>query len=514
MTKLNLQPTMQSFRKKNLIFLLLGVCVLGPSLGCVSRGTGDTSQTIENQEVTGRKEINFKLKFAVTNQIPHKTFRENLKSSLSNDPDFGHKSSRIHIEFGKVTEAHYKLLMERYGGQNLVPFDPEKNYDLVDFLPPKIQALVNRWLITSWTPDANIPEEMMDPRDVGFEPVPVANIDMNCWAASYEVLRDFKLPFAKQKAQIGMFLNARASHFFSNSNAFFQNLGTLKSNQLSPKKSTLEQRNQNRKLMDVLSLIYENQLGPAHTALWIDEDLYFEKTNSGSEDPFRLNTYEGVVTPFLPEEEGMMGEIIKFSRLKTETLPDLEEFADQNPFDEEAPKKIPSQIAKKYIYDQTAIAGGGEGRILITRINNFKMVQDPTTKRATIPDAAKLSSFFQEQDVCRISESNDKPTKFIYRLDKDLTLRIFGRNGDKQGVEIAKIKGKFVNGKKSNPNQTTWIEFPSGDKVLRLYERPNEFSVGNDSFLDHPGVDGAISVSFEGNPNKGCIREIKHLKGT
>ena len=41
----------------------------------------------------------------------------------------------------------------------------------------------------------------MDPRDVGVEPVPVASTDMNCWAASYEVLRDVKLPFAKQKAQ-------------------------------------------------------------------------------------------------------------------------------------------------------------------------------------------------------------------------------------------------------------------------------------------------------------------------
>jgi hypothetical protein len=180
---------------------------------------------------------------------------------------------------------------------------------------------------------------MMDPRDVGVEPVPVASTDMNCWAASYEVLRDVKLPFAKQKAQIGMFLNLRASDFFSNPNDFFEPVGELKSNQLSIKKSTVELRNQNRKFLDVLALHFQTS------------------------------------------------------------------------------------------------------------------------------------------------------------------------------VDVAKLKGRFVAGKK-NQNQTTWIEFPTGDKVLRLYERPNEFSVGNDSFLDHPGVDGAISVSMEGNPNKGCIREIKHLKGT
>jgi hypothetical protein len=130
----------------------MGACVIAPSLGCASRGSEDTAQTIENQEVTGRTEMDFKLKFAVTNQIPHKTFRENLKSSLVNDPNFGNKAFRIHIEFGKISETHYKLLMERYGGQNLVPFDSAKNYDLVDFLPPKIQALGNRWLISTWTP--------------------------------------------------------------------------------------------------------------------------------------------------------------------------------------------------------------------------------------------------------------------------------------------------------------------------------------------------------------------------
>jgi hypothetical protein len=44
----------------------------------------------------------------------------------------------IPIKPGKVSEEQCKMLMDHYGSQAFVPFNPAREYELHDFLPPKV----------------------------------------------------------------------------------------------------------------------------------------------------------------------------------------------------------------------------------------------------------------------------------------------------------------------------------------------------------------------------------------
>jgi len=493
-------------------------------LACKSRAHNERPgaaavKTLEKQKVMASEEIPFELAFAKANGIPYKVFKDNISplvdTGLGGDELLNSKTYRLRIVFGKISQSHYDLLMARYQGGKFVPYSATRDFEIVDFLPPKMQAFEGRWLRTSWVADTRIPRSMLDPRQssVDHTPVPIAGLDMNCWAFAYEILRQHGKPVAEQDLTIGMFMNLSAADMFT-PNGFFDAVKSLDTASVAPKALSVSAREKDLAYLDVLVLNFSSLLGPAHVAVRIDDNLYIEKTNAGNLDPFRLNTYEGIITPFVPEGGVDVGARVTFLRRKPGTeLPALRTYADKHPFDKDAAKDIPAEIAGKYLYEQTGSTGGGLGFVLPTAYKTFPLTADVKTGRAHAKGSESLTEFFEGKWLCDISKSEagsgrgrgSSATALTYHYRLDDTLTLFVLNA-KTGVEVAKIKGNPVE-KKEADGSITWLEFPSGGKTLRMYQK------GEREFLfDHPGVITAHPLGTSGADGSGCAREPRYLR--
>jgi hypothetical protein len=490
-----------------LAFFLLVVAT-----GCKTRWDVADSlpMTLREQPSLGEVEIPFVLRFAQDKGIPYKVFRRQIRP-LEEVSYIDSKTYRLRIAFGRVTKEQYDLLMDRYGGQKIVPFEADRQYELIDFLPPKIQVFDGKWFTDIWSNDARIPEALRDPRDVLESPGTPAgvSVSMNCWGMAYEVLRQAHEPFTKQTLHIGMFLNDRAATTFTK-NQYFDLVETVSYADLKPNAKSPSERNAKRQFLDALVLNFDSLIGPAHVALWIDEDLYFEKTNSGDLEPMRLNTYEGVVTPFLPDaSSGVTAKVLILRHGKEKTrLPALSAFADQHPFEANAAQMIPQAIKGRYIYDQTANAAGGLGRILIQDVRSFPLAVDNTSKRVISPGADSLKGYFDSEFLCRFKSES---LTYEYLLDRTLTLKILN---PKTGTEVARLKGSYVGGEPAaNTEVVDWVRFPSGDKVLRFYgPAGNKEADVRKIFFEHPGVLKEYEFSTEGaERGEGCIRNPRYF---
>lgn len=124
-----------------------------------------------------------KLRFADDHQIAYLAFKikfTDLEHPLPNT------SFSLSFEFPGLSEQNFHKLMERYGGQDYVKWLPNRTqpYELVDFLPPKIQALIHRTLKQDYLP---FPPNELPPEDFWVRkagPRQDYETGMACWDAA------------------------------------------------------------------------------------------------------------------------------------------------------------------------------------------------------------------------------------------------------------------------------------------------------------------------------------------
>ena len=392
------------------------------------------------------------------------------------------------IEFPKLNQSQYNTLMQRYGGQNLVPFSENraKPYILEDFLHPKIQAYNGRWLHTSVMSTAGIPDSWRT-----FLPdKPLVNAvinDMNCWTTAYDVIRDWHTPFNQMQGIIGFYDGALVTKSLKNTQ-FFEKIVVLEAEEAW---SMPQKWNENRQVGDILYIENPTVRGtPGHMAIWLDNDLYFEKTNGGNTEPIRLSHVSNILGQYTKQVER-----VSFFRPKSNVkIPSALDF--QREIELKAAEPLPPAWKGNLISYANYGMGGGVTSISLSKLISFKMTAEPETGRATFQGADNYLNFVNGEAVCW----STSPSQFQYQIShlKQLSVR------NATGKEVASLPGqtKFEDFQSGDKKATSALKFASSDKTLLLYSHmPQSGQV--QIFLNHPGV--ADSIPME------CARDLRAL---
>ena len=196
-----------------------------------------------------------------------------------------------------ANKVQWDDLLRVYGGEGNVPFEAGKTYQITDFLNPKIQALMGKHFATqreTLTAD-KLPN--INGRPDGLEVGQVTN----CFQAAYEAVRGGADPLSTFFADTGDYDSIMRDSTYSDE------VKSLTIDEMDPKKGMVIQRNKNLQPGDTLmvygpifdqrerKLVKGQLLG--HIAVFLDDDLYFEKTGPYTSHLYRIVGYEDMVMP-------------------------------------------------------------------------------------------------------------------------------------------------------------------------------------------------------------------------
>lgn len=202
---------------------------------------------------------------AQVKKIPLKIRNQELQEALR---EAGGDSS-YEISFGRIKEPQFAALKKYFRKQEPLDFDAQKNYELLDFLPAKMQALMNK----------RLEDGIRHPKDLAAVDLFFRNHDqadgatvmstINCWGTAWEMTRDssVKTPFVA----------------FMGSRRFAQKMMT------DPKLSDAVKAEQAQFGDLILFFADPNQERLLqHVAVYLGHGYYFERTDSGPAMFFRI----------------------------------------------------------------------------------------------------------------------------------------------------------------------------------------------------------------------------------
>ena len=203
--------------------------------------------------------------------------------------------NRLSFDFGKISEQDFIFLKDTYSGwsnsQSAVSYDKNKSYQLIDFLPPLIQALNGHRFIPEETAlkneDWDFWEHLSDsPNDLK------KYLYMNCWGLVYEVLRAAK----HSQAEPTIFM-AQASLMLAQLRNNSDILLSLQEPSEFPIPGALS------KPGDIILVMHKSSAGYEyldHIVIAIDDGIYFEKAGTGEDVPIRIIDEETLVKIWPP----------------------------------------------------------------------------------------------------------------------------------------------------------------------------------------------------------------------
>ncbi len=151
------------------------------------------------------------------------------------------------IVFGKLTEKQFQFLHQTYGGKSHVSWDKNREYELLDFLSPQIQALMNHYFLA---------ENFSSFKET---------IVTNCWGTAYEIARGAQADFSL------FYVDSLKINELLSSDQYSEKVSEPKSGDVLLLRTSSKARN-------VLH----------HAAIYIDQNLYFEMPGSADYHPYRL----------------------------------------------------------------------------------------------------------------------------------------------------------------------------------------------------------------------------------
>ena len=186
--------------------------------------------------------------------------------------------NRLSFEFGKLSESEFNYLINTYSGwsksKTAVTYDRDRHYQLIDFLPPLIQALDSHRFV---------PESIkLDRQRLNLNNLPAntqKQLYANCWGVAYEVLRMARDP----QVQPAIFMG-QGSIMLDLLRDNSKQLLALKE----PEDSIPQAITQPG---DIILIMHQSSAGREyldHVAIAIDDGIYFEKAGTGAEVPIRI----------------------------------------------------------------------------------------------------------------------------------------------------------------------------------------------------------------------------------
>lgn len=235
--------------------------------------------------------------------------------------------------FGKLTQAQFDAVHKELGGRSNVKFDANRSYTLVDFLPPALQALVDKDLET---PDLIT---LKGTQKIGMQGTPFdrdsdhqVGLTMNCHATAYEAVRAYQ--GANDKSVAVFYGEMIVMDGIAHDDKQFQVLHDVKADKAKDLLSL------DLKPGDVVQFHQDNGFMRAstnllHSAVYVGGGVFFEKPNTEGpekddpakyatqdETPFRLATLDNMIKPMSEAVDGQFR--IEVLRAKA-PLPDAHE---------------------------------------------------------------------------------------------------------------------------------------------------------------------------------------------
>jgi hypothetical protein len=221
-----------------------------------------------------------------------------------------------HASFGKLTQSQFDAVHKELGGKSSVKFDANRNYSVVDFLPPALQALANKDLevpdlLTLKGTKKIASEEHYFPRDNDHQ----VGLTMNCHATAYEGMRAYQGANANQ---VAVFYGEMITM-----DGIVQDAAKFQTTHVLAKGDAAKIKELDLKPGDLVQFYREAEMASAstdlmHSAIYVGGGLFFEKPNtegpekedranyvSQEETPFRIATAEHMLKPVHDSCDGL-----------------------------------------------------------------------------------------------------------------------------------------------------------------------------------------------------------------
>ncbi|WP_413290712.1 hypothetical protein [Bdellovibrio sp. HCB337] len=286
----------------------------------------------------------------------------------------------LQITIGRITADQFSKLKALYGGYSQVPYDQNRSYDLIDFLPPAIQAVVNKTFTAEYYDTSRLIElewDEKDPDAMDLWALQKSGISFftNCWGTTMEVLKSLRTPRPESTFTLSWPARWTADDIF-------------KAPEHSSKVKTRSVR-----IWDVLTISESNML--QHTAIILGKNLVFEKTDTTDNDAYRLSVRADVHGKYKTLFEGKAKtEYRRFGSRKdpipTDTPAELSENV----------KKILLNVNPELPVDNVTVGCevrfGGGCDVVFTEIGYLKLKIDSKTGRGYLTGDQKYMKRFTE----------------------------------------------------------------------------------------------------------------------
>lgn len=238
----------------------------------------------------------------------NKTFPPAWKNADTNEPNI----YLLSVELGQLSFKQFTIIKNYFKNQASISYEQNKNYKLEDFLPPAMQALLNKsvtWINQSsiqppTDEDGNSQNEFLREFNIGSG----INSTVNCIGTAYEMARVIET---------------------QNGAGLYQLYSPGRINVSSQIESDVTPVTiQNLNFGDVLyvtNLIPNSEEGPQvqHMAVYLTKNIFFEKRDSIGVDPYRLVFFEDIKNR-LDSTLGKENTNYKFGKFKKVSIAMLE----------------------------------------------------------------------------------------------------------------------------------------------------------------------------------------------
>lgn len=192
----------------------------------------------------------------------------------------------VEARFGPLSREQFQALHAEFGGRSEVAYNPVRDYEVVDFLPPALQALVNL--------DLEPPQPVKLENSAQLAVLPDqedkrVDLTANCHATAYEAIAAYQGDAQLELFNGEMIVMDDLAHSQS-----FESLGALPA-----RAGDLAQFYDTGEFKRYTMLL--------HSAVYVGGGLYFEKPNTeseGEDSPYRLATWETLTRPVAKYTEG------------------------------------------------------------------------------------------------------------------------------------------------------------------------------------------------------------------
>jgi hypothetical protein len=219
-----------------------------------------------------------------------------------------------HASFGKLTQAQFAAVHKEMGGKSAVQFDANRAYNVVDFLPPALQALANKDLeipdaITLKGTKKIAAEEHYFPREEDHD----VGLTMNCHATAYEAMRAYQ----GAQGEVAVFYGEMITM-----DGIVSDAAKFDTTHVLAKGESAKLKELDLQPGDLVQFYLEAEMASAstnlmHSAVYVGGGLFFEKPNTEGpekedrakyvtqeESPFRLATADHMLKPVHDASEG------------------------------------------------------------------------------------------------------------------------------------------------------------------------------------------------------------------